>query len=57
MLDADYNESAVTQAGLYLWYSEFISGKKSVELMGQLGAPTTALTKQTINTGETMILI
>ncbi len=46
MLDATYNESAKSQADAYRWYN---SGR-SVELIGRLSAPTTALTEQTINT-------
>ncbi len=43
-------------ASVYHWYNKFKRGWKSVELMGGPGAPTTVLTKQTFNTGATVIL-
>ncbi len=55
MLYTAYNKSVMSQASIYCWYNEFKSGMKSMKLMGRCGASTTALTKQTINTGATII--
>ncbi len=43
--DAVY-ESDLSQASIHHWYDEFKSGRKSAELMGRPGTPTTVLTKQ-----------
>ncbi len=55
ILDAAYNESAISQARIYHWYSKFKSGRKSVDLIMGRKPPTSALTKQTINISATMI--
>ncbi len=56
MLDAAYNESAMSQASAYHWYNKFKSSRKNAELMGRPGAPIKALTEQMINTCIIMIL-
>ncbi len=44
------------QVGVYRWYNTFKYGRKSAESMGGSGIPITALTKQRIHTGATVIL-
>ncbi len=56
MLDSAYSESVVSLTSVYRCYNELKSGRKSVELMGGPGTPTTLLTKLTINTRATMNL-
>ncbi len=46
MLDAAYNESAMSQPCVYCWHNEFKNGRKCEELMGGLSTPMTALTEQ-----------
>ncbi len=56
MLNAACNHSPMSQASVYYWYNELKSDRKSAELMGRPGAPTTVLTEQIINTSATTVL-